>query len=78
MPRRGAVRFKLTVVVPPDIDGLPSAELKQLVLKLAEENAAQKRVIEAASKGCFAEQVLSVPVVHRLRHNGEWVVCQHG
>jgi len=39
---------------------------------------AQKRVIEAASKGCFAEQVMSVPVVHRLHHNGEWVVCEHG
>ena len=45
MPRRGAVRFKLTVVVPPDIDGLPPAELKQLVVKLLEENAEQKRVI---------------------------------
>ena len=33
------------MVVPPDIDGLPSAELKQLVLKLLEENAAQARVI---------------------------------
>lgn len=45
MPRRGAVGFKLTVVAPPDIDGLPSAELKQLVLKLVEENAEQARVI---------------------------------
>ena len=45
MPRRGAVQFKLTVVVPPDIDGLPPAELKQLVVKLLEENAEQKRVI---------------------------------
>jgi hypothetical protein len=33
------------VVAPPDIDGLPPAELKQLVLRLLEENAAQKRVI---------------------------------
>jgi transposase IS66 family protein len=33
------------VVVPPDIDGLPPAELKQLVLRLLEENAEQKRVI---------------------------------
>ena len=45
LPRRGATRFKLTVVAPPDIDGLPSAELKQLVLKLLEENAEQTRVI---------------------------------
>ena len=45
MPRRGAVRFNLTVVVPPDIDGLPSTELKRLVLKLLEENAEQTRVI---------------------------------
>jgi hypothetical protein len=35
------------VVAPPDIDGLPPAELKQLVLRLLEENAAQKRVIAA-------------------------------
>jgi len=33
------------VVVPPDIDGLPSAELKQLLLKQLEENAEQTRVI---------------------------------
>jgi hypothetical protein len=33
------------MVAPPDIDGLPPAELKQLVLKLLEENAEQKRVI---------------------------------
>ena len=33
------------MVVPPDIDGLPPAELKQLVLRLLEENAEQKRVI---------------------------------
>jgi Transposase IS66 family len=33
------------VVVPPAIDGLPPAELKQLVLRLLEENAEQKRVI---------------------------------
>jgi uncharacterized OsmC-like protein len=36
---------------------------------------AQKRLIRAASKGCFAEQVMSVAPIHRLRHNGEWVVC---
>ena len=33
------------MVVPPDIDGLPPAELKQLVLKLLEENAELRRVI---------------------------------
>jgi hypothetical protein len=33
------------VVAPPDIDGLPPAELKQLLLQLLEENAEQKRVI---------------------------------
>ena len=43
MPRRGAVRFKLPVVVPPDIDGLPPAELRQLLLKLLEENAELQR-----------------------------------
>ena len=45
LPRRHATRFKLTVVAPPDIDGLSLAELKQLLLKLLEENAEQKRVI---------------------------------
>jgi hypothetical protein len=33
------------MVVPPDIDGLPPAELKQVLVKLLEENAEQKRVI---------------------------------
>jgi hypothetical protein len=33
------------VVVPPDVNGLPRAELKQLVLKLLEESAEQRRVI---------------------------------
>ena len=42
MPRRGATRFKLFVVVPPDIDGLPP-ELKQFLLMLLAENADLKR-----------------------------------
>jgi hypothetical protein len=33
------------VVAPPDIDGLSPAELKQLVEKLLQENAEQRRVI---------------------------------
>ena len=33
------------MVAPPDIDGLSLAELKQLLLKVLEENAEQKRVI---------------------------------
>jgi len=33
------------MVAPPEIDGLPLAELQQLLLKLLEENAEQKRVI---------------------------------
>jgi hypothetical protein len=45
LPRGGAARLKLSVAVPPDIDSLPPAELKQLLLKLPEENAEQKRVI---------------------------------
>ena len=45
LPRRGAVRFTLPVVAPPDIDGLSPAELKQLVEKLLQENAEQRRVI---------------------------------
>jgi hypothetical protein len=51
LPRRGGVRFKLTVVVPPDIDGLPPAELKRSVLKLLEENAEQTPVIVGATRG---------------------------
>jgi Transposase IS66 family len=45
LPDAGRIDSKLTVVVPPDIDGLPPAELKQLLLKLLEENAEQKRMI---------------------------------
>jgi uncharacterized OsmC-like protein len=37
---------------------------------------AQKRLIEVASKACFAEQVLSIPVQHRLWHQGAWVPCE--
>ena len=37
---------------------------------------AQKRLVRAAAKGCFAEQILSVDIVHRLYHRGEWVVCE--
>lgn len=36
---------------------------------------AKKRLISAASKGCFAEQVLSISPVHRLHHDGEWLIC---
>jgi uncharacterized OsmC-like protein len=39
---------------------------------------AQKRLVRAAAKGCFAEQIMSVEIVHRLRHKGEWVVCELG
>jgi len=42
LPRRGATRFKLFVVAPPDIDGLPP-ELKQFLLMLLAENAELKR-----------------------------------
>ena len=45
LPRRGAVRFTLPVVAPPDIDGLSPAALKQLVETLLQENAEQRRVI---------------------------------
>lgn len=42
MLQRGATRFKLFVVAPPDIDGLPR-ELKQFLLMLLAENAELKR-----------------------------------
>lgn len=44
MPRRGATRFKLPVIAPPEIAGL-ALELEQFVLRLLEETAEQKRVI---------------------------------
>jgi Transposase IS66 family len=45
LPDAGRLDSKLSMVIPPEIDGLPSAELKQLVVKLLEQNAEQKRVI---------------------------------
>ena len=42
MPRRGATRFKLFVIAPPEIDGLPP-DLEQFVLMLLAENAELKR-----------------------------------
>ena len=45
MPRRGLVRFNLSVTAPAEIPGLSSAELQQLVLQLLSENAEQKRAI---------------------------------
>jgi hypothetical protein len=43
LPRRGAVRFKFSVVASPDIDGLSPAELRQLLVKLLEEHAQLKQ-----------------------------------
>lgn len=37
---------------------------------------AQKRLVRAAAKGCFAEQILSVDLIHRLKHGDEWIVCE--
>ncbi|QDM25943.1 OsmC family protein [Tardiphaga sp. vice304] len=37
---------------------------------------AQKRLVRAAARGCFAEQILSVEIVHRLKHENEWIVCE--
>jgi hypothetical protein len=45
LPDAGRIDSKLTVVIPPATDGLPPAELQQLLLKLLEENAEQKREI---------------------------------
>ena len=45
MPDATRLDAKLTMVAPPGIHGLPLAELQQLLLKLLEENAEQKRVI---------------------------------
>jgi len=45
LPDAGRLDSKLTMVAPPDIDGLPPADLKQLLLKLLEENAEQRRVV---------------------------------
>lgn len=35
--------------------------------------AEQKRVLEAATKSCFVEVILNVPIRHRLRIGGKWV-----
>ena len=43
MPDAERIDSKLPVVVPPGIDGLPPAELRQLLLKLLEENAELKQ-----------------------------------
>jgi organic hydroperoxide reductase OsmC/OhrA len=37
---------------------------------------AQQRLVRTAARGCFAEQILSIDLIHRLRHEGEWVVCE--
>ena len=37
--------------------------------------ADQRALIVAASRGCFAEAMLKVPVVHRLKSGDEWVLC---
>lgn len=38
--------------------------------------SAQKKLVAVASKACFAEQILSVPIMHRLRNGDEWIVCE--
>jgi len=43
LPEAERIDSKLPVVVPPGIDGLPPAELRQLLLKLLEENAELKQ-----------------------------------
>lgn len=45
MPDTGRIDSELTVVVPPNTDDLSPDELQQLLLKLLEENAEQRRVI---------------------------------
>lgn len=40
----------LTVVAPPEVDGLPPAELQQLVVRLLEEKAEQKRLLPESRK----------------------------
>lgn len=36
---------------------------------------AQQQLVRAAAKGCFAEQILAVGIVHRLWHEGKWIIC---
>ena len=43
MPDAGRIDSKLFVVAPPDIDGLPPPELKQLLLRLLEKNTQLER-----------------------------------
>lgn len=35
----------------------------------------QRALIAAAARGCFAEAMLVVPVIHRLRSGDDWISC---
>ena len=35
----------------------------------------QKALVASAARGCFAEAVLNVPVLHRLKTDDGWVTC---
>ena len=59
------------MVAPPDIDGLPPAELKQLLLKLLEENAEQKRLICGAARGDRAAERAEGPAADQAEWHGE-------
>ncbi len=37
--------------------------------------AAKQALVATAARGCFVEAVLSVPVAHRIKHDGQWVDC---
>lgn len=37
--------------------------------------ADQRTLIVAAARGCFAEAMLSIPVIHRLKSGDDWIVC---
>ena len=35
----------------------------------------QRALIATAARACFAEAMLSVPVIHRLKSGEDWVIC---
>lgn len=38
----------------------------------------QLALIKAAAQGCFAEAMLVIPVLHRLRSGDAWIICDVG